>query len=189
MEGGSINWLLMKMDRIVNVRQYKDDVIEEEVLHELLHAFSLGPSLANLQPWEMIVLETDEQKGRAAEATLDPFLTKDSYGAQQWIKEAPFVGIVCLEKRRALARLGEEGVIFAFEDTFASVQNFRIAASCKNIATSVVREFDKEKMKEKLELPWYIDPLLILTAGYSDALLEIPPRFTVQEFVHWGRWE
>jgi 5,6-dimethylbenzimidazole synthase len=177
------------MDKIINVRSYEDTPIKEEIIEELLHAFSLGPSLANLQPWETIIMATEAEKGRLVEATLDPFLTEGSEGAQKWIKNAPFLAVVCLEKRRALARLGEEGVLFAIEDTFMAIQNFRIAASLNDLATSVVREFHKEKMKENLGLPWYLEPLSIITAGYSHAVLEIPPRFKIGDIVHTGRWE
>jgi 5,6-dimethylbenzimidazole synthase len=189
MSTGTLNEVAEFMDKIVNVRSYEETAIEEPILKELLHAFSLGPSLANLQPWEMIWLVNDVDKESVVNASLDPFLTEGSYGAQKWLKKAPFLAVVCLEKRRALARLGEEGMLFAIEDTFMAIQNFRISSSINGLATSVVREFDKEKMKENLKLPWYLEPLSILTAGYSKSELEIPPRFQVGDIVHSGKWE
>jgi 5,6-dimethylbenzimidazole synthase len=184
-----INGIYEYMDRIVNVRSYEDTPIDDEIREHFLTAFLLGPSLANLQPWEMLVMESEGDRNRVVEATLDPFLTQGSFGAQKWLKEAPFLAVVCLEKRRALARLGEEGVLFAIEDTFMAIQNFRLSATLNGLSTSVVREFHKEKMQQNLSLPWYLEPISIITAGYSNAVLEIPPRFRIEDVVHPGRWE
>lgn len=177
------------MDRIVNVRDYEDQFIPEKVINDLLYSFSLGPSLANCQPWELIVLDQSSDKEKAVEASLDPFLTEGTHGTQKWLKQAPFVAVVCLEKRRAQTRIGERGDLFAIEDVFTAVQNFRLVASLHGLATSVVREFDSERLKTNLDIPWYVEPLAILTAGYSSAVLEIPERFGIQDFVHWGRWK
>jgi 5,6-dimethylbenzimidazole synthase len=182
------NHNLFVMGRIVNVRDYEQQSIDEILLTELLTAFSLGPSLANIQPWEVVILQSEEEKQRAINASLDPFMTNDSHGAQGWIKDAPLVMIACLEKRRSLARLGEKGEIFSIQDLFAAIQNFRLMATIHGLGTSVVREFDNDRMRESLELPWYVEPLAIVTAGYSNTELELPPRLQVQDFVHWGRF-
>jgi 5,6-dimethylbenzimidazole synthase len=181
--------LLQGMDQIVNVREYETESIKEDIIDQLLKAFSLGPSLANIQPWELVVLRNPEEKQNAVHASLDPFLTKDSFGAQQWIQDAPFVMVACIEKRRALARIGDEGEIFSIQDLFSAIQNFRLLAILKGLSTSVVREFDQLQLKENLNLPWYVEPHAIVTAGYSDAQLEIPPRFKVREIVHGGGWD
>lgn len=181
--------ILKFMEKIINVRDYESTLIEESVINDLFQAFSLGPSLNNLQPWEVVVLETEAEKEKAASATLDPFLTKESHGAQVWITSAPLAALVCTEKRRVLARLGEEGEIFAIGDLFAAVQNFRIAASFHGLSSAVVREFDKNTMKQNFNLPWYIDPVCIITAGYSNAIPEFPPTFKLSDFLHRGRFE
>ncbi|MBM7662141.1 5,6-dimethylbenzimidazole synthase [Bacillus mesophilus] len=181
--------LLQIMNQVVNVRDYEDKVIKKEIMDQLLKAFSLGPSLANIQPWELIVLNNPIEKQKAVHASLDPFLTKGSFGAQQWIQQAPFVMVACIEKRRALARLGDEGEVFSIQDLFSALQNFRVLATFNGLSTSVVREFDQKQLKENLDLPWYVEPHAIVTAGYSDVILEIPPRFSVREILHGGCYD
>jgi 5,6-dimethylbenzimidazole synthase len=181
--------VLNSMERIVNVRGYENKPIEDELIKKLLTAFSMGPSLANIQPWELVVLRTEEDKQKAVLASLDPFLSINSHGAQQWIQAVPFVMVACIEERRALARIGEEGHIFSIQDLFTALQNFRLLASINDIGSSVVREFDKAKLKELLSLPWYVEPQAIITAGYSKAQLEMPPRFQVRDIIHGGEWD
>lgn len=42
------------MAGIVNVRRYSSQPIPDDVEQEILYAFSLGPSLANTMPWELL---------------------------------------------------------------------------------------------------------------------------------------
>lgn len=169
------------MNMIINVRSYLEAPVPEQALNEVFHAFTLGPSLANTQPWELLLVTTSEEREKLIAATLDPFLSPDSYGGQAWLKCAPVIVVVMLEKRRALVRLGERGEIFAIQDTFSAIQNARLSAAVHGLSTSVIREFDPQILHKNLELPWYIEPIAILTIGYSEEEKEIPPRLTVAE--------
>lgn len=169
------------MNTIINVRSYLEAPVPEQALDQVFHAFTLGPSLANTQPWELLLVTKSEEREKLIAATLDPFLSPDSYGGQAWLKSAPVIVLVMLEKRRALVRLGERGEIFAIQDTFSAIQNARLSAAVHGLSTSVIREFDPQILHKNLELPWYIEPIAILTIGYSEEEKEIPPRLTVAE--------
>lgn len=173
--------LLSAMNTIVNVRAYLSTPIPEQVKDEVLYAFTLGPSLANTQPWELILVDVQKEREAMIAATLDPFLSPNSYGGQGWLKSAPLLVLVMLEKRRALVRLGDKGEIFAIQDTYCAIQNARLTAAVHGLSTSVVREFDANALQKNLNLPWYLEPIAILTVGYSDEEKEIPPRLSVSE--------
>ncbi|GED69888.1 nitroreductase [Brevibacillus reuszeri] len=175
-------WLEI-MNTIINVRSYQELSVPELALEDVLYAFSLGPSLANIQPWELLMVKGSDEREKLIASTLDPFLTPGSLGAQAWIKSAPVIVVVMIEKRRALVRLGERGEIFAIQDTFCAIQNARLAAAVHGLSTSVIREFDPHILQKNLELPWYIEPVAILTIGYSEEEKEIPPRLTVAEII------
>jgi len=176
--------LLEAMNTVINVRSYTNQPIPDDVMEKLFSAFSLGPSLANTQPWELIVVEDPENRKRVADATLDPFLTPDTYGAQTWVMDSPLLVVVTLEMRRAMARLGDNGILLAVEDTFCAIQNFRVVAALSDLSTSCVREFDESRLRSNLGLPWYVKPIAILVAGYSNEMKEFPPRLSVSDFVH-----
>lgn len=180
--------LFESMNQIVNVRDYEKKDISNEIIADLLKAFSYGPSLANQQPWEIFIIKDENQKKKLVEATLDPFFLKNSYGGQPWIINAPIILVVFIEIRRALARIGDQGREIAMEDTFCAIQNFRIIAALNSLRTAAVREFDKKRVKESLNAMWYMEPVAILTVGNSLVQPEIPPRFNQKDFVHWGGW-
>lgn len=180
--------LLDMMNDIVNVRDYHDHPIPEPVLNELYTAFRMGPTSISTQAGELLVVEDKHKRQKMVEATLNPYLTKDSYGAQSWLSYAPFVCVVLIEKRRALARVGEKGLSIAVQEVNGSIQNVRLLARSHGLSTACVREFDPEKLRENLELPWYIMPIAILTAGYSDVKVEAPPRLSIDDIVSKEVW-
>lgn len=182
------NNLLKIMRNVVNVRNYTNQKIPEQLLNMLYEAFSLGPSSVSNQARELLVIENAETRQIIVEATLNPYFTKDSYGAQKWLLDAPFVAIVLIETRRAIARIGEQGKKIAFLEAESAIHNFRLMAQFHGIATTCIREFDQEKLIENLNLPWYIGISALLTAGYSSEETSPPPRLSVQEIVSKEEW-
>ncbi len=172
--------LLQLMADVVNVRRWREDPVAEDLLEKLLQAFRVGPSTG--QPWELLRLESPEAKGAAISATLEPLMTQGSEGAQHWLADAPVVIAVCLEMRRAMARLGAAGRSHALQDVGSALQNLRIMANALGLRTGVVREFDPERMREALGLSWFMEPVAIIAVGYSDSYLEYPPRYSLPEF-------
>jgi len=180
--------LLHIMNQIVNVRDYNDRAISEDIRNDIYSAFRMGLSSISTQAGELLAIEDKSVREKIIEATLGPYLTEDSYGSQTWLLHAPIVCIVIIEKRRAMARVGEKGLSIAIQEVNTSIQNFRLLACSHDLATACVREFDSEMLKRHLNLPWYIDPIAIVTAGYSDIELEIPPRLSIQELVSKEVW-
>lgn len=180
-----LNRVERAMFNIVNIRNYKTEHISEEIMQMLYQGFSYGPSVANHQPWEILQLH-ESQKKEIVEATLDPFLTENSFFGQTWIENAPVVLIVFMDQRRSEARIGERGHIFSKQDIFSAIQNMRVVASLNGLGTSVIREFDSKRLKEMLQVPRTYHPIAIVTVGYPDEEPELPPRFDVSDFVHKG---
>lgn len=180
--------LLDMLNEIVNVRKYQEQGITEDTLMSLYKSFLMGPSSISTQARELLVLESESQRQVVIDSTLDPYMTAGSYGAQSWIAEAPFVGVVLVETRRATARVGARGVEIALQEAEAAIQNFRILAQSKRLSTACIREFDPEMLRERLQLPWYINISAIITAGYSDTEADIPPRLLINEAIHQDKW-
>lgn len=176
------------LSEIVNVRTYHEKGITEDTLMSLYEGFLMGPSSISTQARELLVLESESQRQAVIESTLDPYMTAGSYGAQSWVADAPFVGVVLVETRRATARVGARGVMIALQEAEAAIQNFRMIAQSKKLSTACIREFDPETLREKLQLPWYITVSAIITAGYSDTKADIPPRLSIDEAIHQDKW-
>ncbi|HEY63138.1 MAG TPA: hypothetical protein G4O02_01050 [Caldilineae bacterium] len=178
------------MQRIVNTRAFRPDPLPEEVVQELLWAFAYAPSMANTQSWEVIAVTERDVKERLVEATLDPLLTLGSNGAQGWLIDAPLVLAVLVDGKRARTRFGPRGSIFGQQDVAMAVQNLRLVALARGLASAWVREVDDEALRSVLNLPWYVEPAGLLALGYpaDDVSLEAPPKLSPEEFLHWERW-
>ena len=50
------------MDKVVNVRDYTNDSIDDEIMNTLFKAFGYGPSVANHQPWEIMLLDKNNKR-------------------------------------------------------------------------------------------------------------------------------
>ncbi|MGG3493296.1 nitroreductase family protein, partial [Brevibacillus choshinensis] len=63
------------MNMIINVRGYQSTPIPEPLIEDVFYAFTLGPSLANTQPWELMLVKGIKEREKVIAATLDPFLS------------------------------------------------------------------------------------------------------------------
>jgi nitroreductase len=177
------------MAEVVNVRSFRRDPLPSDVVEELLDAFRLGPSSANVQPWEVVIIDSEKKRQQVAEATLDMYLNPLSAGGQAWVAKAPFLAVICLDRKRAEARLGTHGLVSATGDAYAAIQNLRLAANAMEIRTAIVKEIDPARLSKVLSLPLTVQPIALIAAGYSDATIELPSRFTTADFVHLEGWE
>lgn len=173
------------MNDVVNSRFFKPDPVPSGLLGQVLEAFRLGPSLANTQPWEIVVVGQNRRQA-AASATLDLLMTPGSFGGQSWVAGVPVLLAVCVDRPRAEGRIGKRGYSLAAQDTFAAIQNARLMAAALGLKSAICKEVDPDRLREALGLPWNVDPLWLLALGYSDAALEYPPRLKREHFVHDG---
>lgn len=180
--------LLGVMNEIVNVRSFAPDPVAPEISVKLLEALRLGPSTANTQPWELVSLQSPDRREILAGATLDPLRRPVKGGGQRWITQAPLLWLVAIDRKRAESRVGPAGFLQAAEDCFAAIQNLRVTAGSLGLATAVAREFDHRAVAEAVRLPWWVEPLCLVAAGYSDGPRELPPRLPVERFLHREEW-
>lgn len=176
------------MEAIVNVRAFRPEPPSAAAQGKLLEALRLGPSTANTQPWELVAVQSPEQREKLIQATLTPQMRRVPGGGQPWLAGAPLLWLVAIDKKRAEARVGAQGFLHAAEDCFAAIQNLRVVAGSLGLATAVVREIDPQAINEAFGLPWWVEPLCAVAAGLSDAVPELPPRLAVDDFLHRERW-
>lgn len=184
----SLSDLHQAMNDVLNMRLFRPDPLPAHIEVALLESFRLGPSSANVQPWELVTVESSALRTAVAGATLDPFISPGSEGAQSWLVKAPFVAAVCLDRPRAQARVGAIGWEQSGQDAFAAIQNLRLTAVVLGLKTAVVREFSIPKLQAALRLPFTVEPLALVAAGFSDADLEHPPRLTLPQILHRDGW-
>jgi nitroreductase len=153
---------------IPDITQIKQKDIPENELIQLFEAYKQAPSAANSQPGEFYLVYNKNIRKKMLEAILDPFMRNESDLKPEWVLKTPVVMVVCMNIRRARARLGEKGDDIAKMDIWGGIQNLRISANILGIGTSICRELDAVRLSEVLNLPKFIKPIGIIGLGYLD---------------------
>lgn len=188
-----------------SIRKFKPDPVPEEYINELLEAARLAPSGSNLQPWRFVVVTSEEMRKKVEEATLK------FVGQAPLIMVCCVDSTAMKQRRRRVAELSEAGAFAGTDlenmspeeykkfkrsmDTEAAVQaylslNVAIAvehlvlrATDLGLGSCWIMMFDREKVKEVLELPGEIIPLVLVPVGYPDQNPGPRPRLSLEEIV------
>ena len=168
--------------------EYLSDPIELETLTDILEHVKYTPSMANMQPWEIVVVTNPEIRIELKRALLDPMLREDDELRQEWLSDAPVILVVCMDQRRAKVRFGERGSEFAILDIGAAISNLMHAAWNQGLRGCNLREFDQNKVREILEIPKNVLPLALVALGHSNQDKAVPPTLDLEDFVHKENW-
>ena len=135
-------------------RKYKNKPVEPEKLNIVLEAGRVAPSAVNYQPWVFIVVKNEN---------LDR--VRNAY-QREWFTTADLYIVLCANHAQSWKR--KDGKDHADIDVAISADHMTLAATNIGLATCWVCNFDREKLTNALELPPYIEPIVILPLGYPD---------------------
>ena len=161
-----------------SIRRYKDSVIEEEIIEELLDAAQMAPSAGNLQARDFIVISNKVTKQKLAQAALD----------QSFIEQAPVVIVVVANINRSSRIYRSRGGLYAIQDATAALMNLLLAAHSKGLATCWVGAFDEYAVSDILAIPPGTTPIAIVPVGYPDEKPKSPSRMGLDKVVHREMW-
>lgn len=183
--------LAEQLQSIRCVSEYEPRLIADDLVQTIVQAASWAPSAADDQPWEIIAVRDPVSKAAMVSTLLDTLLRprRADPGAHHWLISAPLVLVLCLDHMRASARYGEAGDrLFGIQDTGAALQNMRLIASEHGIKSCLIREFDHSAMAQRLELPRHVEPLILVTMGFSSKAPVAKPALPLQDYLHLERW-
>jgi nitroreductase len=156
-----------------SIRVYLDKPVPRDLLLQILEAGRWAPTAVNLQPWHFIVVTDSETRKKIGEVARF-FFVKFSH-----IEKAPVVLVLCFDTRK-----GKYG---RYDATLAG-GNMMIMATSLGLGTCWIGAFDKFKVKEILGIPENIEPIGLITLGYSEGKAEAPQRIELEKIVHWESW-
>lgn len=158
----------MELDKTIkgrrSIRRYRDEDIPDSVIAELLDLARYAPSSMNGQPWYFIVVRNDETKRRLAEIKNKHCPAEKRMYKADFLKNAPVVVVVCVDKERSFNR-GVENAVLA-------TANIMLGASRRGLGSvymSAYRMDDpsiSEEIRQNLDIPQNIDPITIIPLGY-----------------------
>jgi len=158
-----------------SVRKFTDEVVSDEKIDSLLKAGMQAPSSCNSQPWEFIVISSDEDK--QAISKMHRF-AKPAAGASHLIV--------------TLGNLNSAKVIGMIEqDLGACNENILLQATHEGLGAVWLGFHPIEertlKLKEYLDIPDYCIPFSVICVGYPAQEGEVKIRYDESK-VHFNRY-
>ena len=170
-----------------SVRSYLPDMPADDLINKVLHAGMKAPTAGNKQPWEFIVVTSEEQRRAIAEVAREQF----------WMTTAP-VHIACVGdlSRRvpdyAGPPLDETSEIFdlkqVIRDTAIAVEHLVLEAQSLGLGTCWVAWFTQEDMRRVLGTPGSTYVVAVITVGHPAEDPNPRPRRALDQIMRRERW-
>ena len=158
-----------------SARKYLKKDVPDDLLEKILDSTKYAPSTGNYQPWEFIIVRNEDTKKDIVSAAFN----------QNWMFEAPVFIVACINIRLAAAVYGERGArLYGIQSVAAAIENMLLTAESLDLATCWVGAFSEVIISRVLECPEYIRPCAVITLGYPSEKPLMPPKQSIQEFVH-----
>jgi nitroreductase len=153
-----------------SIRAYKKDPVEDSKLNRILNAARLAPTAANRQPFSLIVIKDEETKHKL----------KDAY-SQEWFFTAPVIVCACALSDKAWKR--NDGKAYVDVDVAIAMDHLILAAFAEGLGTCWIAAFKPEVVREVLNIPDDMEPLVLTPLGYPATIPEPTFRKPLEEMV------
>ena len=147
------------------VRKYTTQSIELEKLNAVLEAWRLAPTAKNIQPIKIYVVKSEEWLAKVDEASR----------CRYW---APTVLIVCGDKESAFELNGHS----TYEvDASIVATHMMLEATNQWLGNIWIDLFDRERIREKFDIPKNLVPVCLLPIGYKADDCPMNPMHNVRK--------
>lgn len=146
--------LLDLIQKRCSIRDYSDQPVEQEKLDYIIEAARLAPSACNLQPWRILMIQSDEGKEKI----------RKCYG-RDWFKTAPLYLVVCGDHSESWKRDSDKKD-HADVDIAIATEHICLAAAEQGLGTCWVCHFDVQRCSELFNIPKDVEPIVIIPIGY-----------------------
>lgn len=170
-----------------SIRRYKSNPVEDEKIRIMLESARLAPSGNNSQPWNFIIVRTEERRKQIVEACKK----------QQWMLQAPVL-LVCVADIRAKINksdhivIGEESPQIELKqvirDTAIAIEHLVLQGESLGLSTCWVAYFEQRDIRPILSVPSDKYVVAVITVGYADENPHPRPRRPLEEIIHFETW-
>ncbi|HOM96034.1 MAG: nitroreductase family protein [Candidatus Methanofastidiosa archaeon] len=188
------------------VRKFKNIPIEREYVTSLIKAAIQAPSAHNLQPWEFVLIDSDEIKEKLSSKMASTWvnnLKKDGKSqyeieekinlSKERINNAPFIIIPCFDTSK-VEKYGDERdnaeFIMGVQSVALASGNILLKATEKGFGVLWLCAplFCPEDIRDVLRIPNHILPQEILLIGIPDEDPIKPKRRDLNDVIHLNGW-
>lgn len=180
-----------------DIRTFLSNPVPKEAVDRILEAAHHGPSVGFMQPWNFILIESNEVKQQLAWAAdkerraLAIHYESDDRASKflqlkiEGLKEAPLtICVTCDPTRGGSHVLGRNSIPETdIMSTACAIQNMWLAACAEGLAMGWVSFYKKSDIRDILNIPAYIEPVALISIGYTD----IYPKAPILETANWEK--
>lgn len=160
-----------------SAREYLSRPVEEDKLHQVLEAARLAPTAANRQPFQLIILSTENRRDE-----LRRIYDRD------WFVEAPIVICACGVPTEGWKRHKYDGKDYTAVDVAIVVDHITLQAADLGLGTCWVAAFDPGAAREILGIPPEVVPVAFTPLGYPVQSPQDKERKPLEELVRYEQW-
>ncbi|ODS34410.1 MAG: putative nitroreductase [Candidatus Scalindua rubra] len=153
-----------------SIRAYKPTPVEDDKLRRILDAARLAPSAANRQPISFIVVKDNNIKQKL----------KDAYLRNGFLQR-PIIICACGLPDKAWKR--GDGKTYVDVDVTIAMDHLILAATAEGLGTCWIAAFKPKVIKEVLNIPNNIEPLVLTPLGYPEVIPEPTYRKPLEEII------
>jgi nitroreductase len=158
-----------------SVREYKPDLIDQNILNQVLTAAQFAPTAANRQPFKLIVIHTQGKKDEIQKIY-----------DREWFSDAPIVICACGFPGQGWVRA--DGKSYLDVDIAIVMDHVSLAAADLGLGTCWVASFDVDAAREYLQIPTHAEPIVIMSLGYPAGLPGEKERKSLDELIAFDSW-
>jgi len=180
-----------------DVRSFNQDSVSMDAVNRILEAAHHAPSVGFMQPWNFILVESDEIKQKLAWAAdkerraLAIHYEEDERASKflslkiEGLKEAPLtICVTCDPTRGGSHVLGRNSIPETdMMSTACAIQNMWLASCVEGLAMGWVSFYKKADVRDILGIPPHIDPVGLISIGYTDDY----PKAPILESAKWEK--
>ena len=139
-----------------SIRSLKPDPIPDKDIEIMLECLEAAPSAGNLQPWEFLVVRSQDLKDDLCALSFD----------QTVVKQAPVVFVVSAVPGQSAAQYGEVGTrLFCIQDTAAAVENLLLAVHALGYGAVWIGVVKEQEIAARLGLSEGTRPVALIPVG------------------------
>ncbi|NMP23697.1 nicotinate-nucleotide--dimethylbenzimidazole phosphoribosyltransferase [Sulfobacillus harzensis] len=192
-----------------DIRIFLPDPVPDATLARILDAGHRGPSVGFMQPWNFVIIR-DQETRRRLQALVErerviagqhyPDAQRDYYLRLkvEGLMDAPITLCVTNDPTRGGPHVLGRNTIPETDvmSTACAIENMWLAARAEGVAMGWVSMYRKEDVRDVLGIPEHVEPVALLTVGYTPHFPEIPvlqrvgwrQRVDLASLVYEERW-
>lgn len=141
------------------MRLYKEKKVPQEKLEEIMNSVRMAPSARNEQDWKFVIVEDEEKKEKAYQATKKQDSVKEASAIIAEVSTDPDDEMGC-------------GTLSGDVDLAIALDHLSLRAAEEGLGTCWIGAFYQEQMKEILEIPEEYRIICMMTVGYPEEPLK-----------------